>query len=378
MSGREEIITALTGISKDPKGAFEEALSGGRKVIGVMPYFVPEELVYAAGMLPFGLWGSHRTVTESRRYFPAFYCSIVHTVLDMGIKGELAGLSAIIVPMLCDSLKSMGPNLKYGVPDIPVLSLAFGQNRKIPAGIEFTASQFAKLRKQLEEISGTEITKEKLLSAIRIYDENRLAVRAFSAAAAEHPDIVSACMRADCIKAGYFMDRKEHTALLSGLTALLSKEPVCTSPYTRVVTTGILFDDRKILSMLDERRICIAADQVAYESVNTGVTAGEGDDPVRLLAERFSACVGASVLFDPEKDRGRELIRLVSDAEAEAVLWSMQKFCDPEEYDYVPVKRMLGRAGIPLLSLEADQQTVNYGQIATQLDTFKEMMELRA
>ena len=31
----------------------------GKKVIGVLPYYAPEELVYAAGMVPMGMWGSN-------------------------------------------------------------------------------------------------------------------------------------------------------------------------------------------------------------------------------------------------------------------------------------------------------------------------------
>ena len=53
------------------RGAFA-ARSEGKKCVGVLPYFCPEELVYAAGMLPCGLWGAEMQVSESKRYYPAF------------------------------------------------------------------------------------------------------------------------------------------------------------------------------------------------------------------------------------------------------------------------------------------------------------------
>jgi len=43
-----------------PKQQLAEYKAQGKKVIGVLPYYAPEELVYAAGMVPMGIWGSNR------------------------------------------------------------------------------------------------------------------------------------------------------------------------------------------------------------------------------------------------------------------------------------------------------------------------------
>ena len=37
-----------------PKQQLAEYKAQGKKVIGVLPYYAPEELVYAAGMVPMG------------------------------------------------------------------------------------------------------------------------------------------------------------------------------------------------------------------------------------------------------------------------------------------------------------------------------------
>ena len=130
-------LELLKAIAASPKARLEKTLAEGKKVIGVMPYFCPEELVYAAGMAPFGLWGAEMQANESKRYFPAFICSILHTTLEMGLKGELNELSGIMIPISCDSLKGMGANWQYGVKTVPVINVAYAQNRKIAAGDEF-------------------------------------------------------------------------------------------------------------------------------------------------------------------------------------------------------------------------------------------------
>ena len=54
----------------------------------------------------------------------------------------------------------------------------------------------------------------------------------------------------------------------------------------------------------------------------------------------------------------------------------MTKFCDPEEYDYPVIKKKLEEHHIPMLTLEIDKQMSNYGQAATAIQSFQEMIRL--
>lgn len=370
----EKLLSRFEEICKSPKNQLSQALAGGRKVVGVMPYFCPEELIYAAGMLPMGLWGSRRQAAESKRYFPAFICSILHTVLEMGLRGELDALSAIMVPISCDSLKGMGANWQYGVKGVPVINVAYAQNRKTAAGAEFTASQLKKIKAQLEGIAGREITDADIASAVEVYNSNREALLEFTAEAARHPELVSPAGRCAVIKSGYFMDRAEHTALVRALTAALAAEPLRKWSGARVVTTGIIADFPELLDIFAKNGIAIAADQVAHESVGLRAPTPVTSDPIEGMARRYGDIEGCSVLYDPGKRRGRELVELAKATGADGIIWAMTKFCDPEEYDFVPVKRMADEAGIPLLALELDQQMSNFGQAASAVEAFAEIL----
>ena len=170
------------------------------------------------------------------------------------------------------------------------------------------------------------------------------------------------------------MDRAEHTVQLKALTAALEALPESSWKGLRVVTTGILADSPALLQILQANAISVVDDQIAQESgffrTDTPVTA----DPVEGMAQRLGLIEGCSVLFDPGKQRGKELVQLSKDAKADGILWVMTKFCDPEEYDYVPVKRMADAAGIPLLAVEVDQQMVNYEQARSAVEAFSEML----
>ena len=60
-----------------------------------MPYYAPEELVYAAGMMPFGMWGSNnKTEQRSKEYCATFYCTIAQlTIASILIFARLLSLS---------------------------------------------------------------------------------------------------------------------------------------------------------------------------------------------------------------------------------------------------------------------------------------------
>ena len=376
MSTVREMLSALQGVSANPGAQLKRTLADGKKAVGVLPYFCPEELVYAAGMLPFGLWGAEMQANESKRYYPAFICSLLHTVLELGLQGKLNDLSAVMVPICCDSLKGFGANWKYGIGEgVPIIDVAYAENRKIAAGVEFTRAKFRGILTRLEELAGHVVSDTDVAAAVSVYNENRAALRAFSTAAAQHPDAVSPAERCAVMKAGYFMDRAAHTKQVAALTEALNALPVQPWKGLRVVTTGILADSPALLGILADNDIAVADDQIAQESgfyrTDTPVT----EDPVLGMAQRLAQIEGCSVLFDPGKQRGKELVQLAKDAKADGILWVMTKFCDPEEYDYVPVKRMADAAGIPLLAVEVDQQMVNYGQARSAIEAFAEMLK---
>ena len=279
-----------------------------------------------------------------------------------------------MIPVTCDSLKGMAANWQYGVKTIPVIHVAYAQNRKIAAGVEFTASQLRKIKGQLEEIAGRTVTDADIAEAVKVYNENRAALRAFTAAAAKHPEAVTPTERSAVIKAGYFMDRAAHTEALYEITSALNAMPVCAWDGIKVVTSGIIADSPALLKILEEQHIAIVDDQVAHESgffrYDTAVT----EDPILGMAQRLGDIEGTSVLYDPGKQRGKQLVELAKAAKADGILWVMTKFCDPEEYDYVPVRRMIDAAGIPLLAVEVDQQMVNYEQARSAVQAFAEMI----
>ena len=369
-----EVLSEFMDISANPKAQLDTFLKQGRKVIGCMPYFCPEELIHSTGMIPFGLWGAEKRISEAGRYLPAFICSIVQTTLELGIRGEYGGLSAVMIPILCDSLKSMDGNWRYGVENIPVIPVAHAQNRKTAAGAEFTASQYRKIKTRLEEISGRTVTDEVLRESIAIYNKRNTAVRRFIKELGKRPGALKASERNAIFKSGYFMEVVGYTEKVNELTECIAGLPVREDMSPRLVTCGIIADNSGLLKILDECGVSIIDDVVTHESLRYRFDIPEADDPIMSLALQIGEIEGCPVLYDPGKKRADMLVGVVREKAADGVLFIMTKFCDPEEYDIVPIKKILDNNGIRSLQVEVDQQTTDIEQVRTAIETFCEML----
>ena len=379
--GIPESLAYFLENAANPKGLLKKYKAAGKKVIGVMPYHIPEELIFAAGMIPMGLWGNNnKMINRAKEYSPTFYCSLVQLDLEMLLDGTLEDLDGVITATMCDTLRPMSQNIKTVVKDkFPMIFVAHAQNRFGTAGKEYTIYQNNKIKKELEKIGNCEITNDAIKEAIRVYNASRAARREFTRLAGEHPEVISAVARGAVLKAGWFLPKDEYTEKLQALNAELDALPQSQWRGTRVVTSGIICDNRQLLQIFDDNNIAVGADDVSHESRAFRVDVPEIDDDAMVcLAEQFARQDHDPMLYDcrpAEKRRVTFLQELAKNNNAQGVVIFMMQFCDPEETDYPYVKDGLNELGIPHIRLGLDQQMRDFGQMSTSLQAFSTVLE---
>ena len=365
-----------------PKQQLAEYKAQGKKVVGVLPYYAPEELVYAAGIVPMGIWGSNtKTISRAKEYCATFYCTIAQLALEMLLDGTMDGLDGIITPTICDTLRPMSQNFRVAMGDkMSVIFLAHPQNRFEEFGLQFTVDQYNHVKKELEKIAGREITNDDIQNAIKVYNESRAARRKFVKLASDHCDVITPTNRSAVLKAFYFMLKDEYIAKLNELNAELEKLPVCDWQGTKVVTSGIICDNPALLAAFEENNIAIAADDVAHESRSFRTDVPENADPMMALAQQFANVDYEVLLYDPkssENRRGEFVANLVKESGAQGLVLFMQQFCDPEEMEYPYLKKALNDAGVPHIKLGIDQQMRDFGQASTAIQAFADVLALQ-
>ena len=375
----EVMIKEFAEIAANPKAQLNKYKAEGKKCIGVLPYYAPEELVAAAGMVPFGMWGSNKkTIARAKEYCATFYCTIAQLALEMLLDGTMDQLDGIITPTICDTLRPMSQNFRVAMKDkLPCIFLAHPQNRFAPWGLQFCIDQYTNVRNELNKIAGHEMTDEDIRAAIVLYNKARAARREFVKLANDHCDVISATKRYAVLKAAWFMTKAEYTEKLVALNAELKALPVCEWKGVKVVTSGIICDNPELLKIFDDNNIAIAADDVAHESRAFRVDASEEGDPMMALAQQFADQDYEVLLYDPQSSknrRGEFVANLVKESGAQGLILFMQQFCDPEEMEYPYLKKALDEAGIPHIKLGVDQQMRDFGQAATAIQAFADVI----
>ena len=367
----QDVMKKFHEAATSPRAQMDKYMAEGKKIVLTAPVYTPEELIHSMGFVPMGAWGADTELNRSKEYFPAFLCSIVQSILELGINGAYKGASAIVIPSLCDTLKTLGENWKYAVDDIKFIPMTYPQNRKPDYGIAFTKAGYERVIRDLEELGG-KFDPEALKESNRIYNAHNAAMRRVDEALAGHPEITAA-QRSDIFKSAFFMTKEEHTALVEEFLVGLGEAG---EEKIGVVVSGILTDAPQLNAIFDEFGMHIVADDVAAQSRQYRTDAPEMDDPLQALAVKFADMDNCSVLYNVKKPRVQWIVDTAKARNAKGVVVVMTKFCDPEEFDYVMIKKACEKADLPLALVEVDRQMVHFEQVRTNLETFRDMLSM--
>ena len=378
MNRIDEIISTLGEKANHPARAIQASMrETGKKAVGVFPYYTPDEIIYAAGLLPVGLWGGQTEIKLADKYLQSFCCSIMRINLEQGMKGMYDFLSAVIIPIYCDTLKCVCDNWQAAIPRQRVIPMVYPQHRKIAAGIAYLLDEYKRVQHEIEVIAGRTITENDLEKSISLYEDYRKTMRRFTDLVCLYPVTLNAKTRHAIIKAAYFMDKRPYTALVKELMDELEKLPAEKLDGINVVVTGILAETDALLDIFVQNRFVFVADDLAQESRQFRTSVRNDGPALERLVYRIADHDGCSLLYDEEKKHGPLLIDLVRENHADGVVVCMMKFCNPEEFDYPIYKKELEAVGIPLLYLEIEQKIDSAEQIRTRIQSFAEMIRLR-
>ncbi len=369
------ILHDIEKITQNPHEIINKYLKDeGKKAIGCFLEYCPEELVYAADMLPVGLWGGDVELSLVKKYIPSFFCAPVQQTFELAMSGKYDYLSGVIVPMLCDTMKTAGQNWKVAIPEIEFIPLVYPQNRKIEAGIDFLLSEYKEVKNKLEKICNSCITEEALIRSINIYNEYRKVMREFTNIAQKHLNIITPKIRHSIFEASNYMDKKIYTNIINTLVNELKKIPEASCSGKKVILTGILLNSKGVLEALEENKLTVVSDDLAQETrqIRTDVPK-DGVSAMGRLTNRWRDMECCSLLLDPDKKRS-DMLADSAKKSADGVIVCMTSFCDPEEYDYPILKKNFEEKSIPHVYIEINDQS-SVEQVRTRVQAFAEMID---
>ncbi len=354
----------------------------GGKVVGYYCTYVPEEILYAAGVLPVRILGSHEPESITRPYLHDMYCPFCHDTLAQGLEGRYDYLDGVTLAQSCLHMRQSYFSFVDRVPNIEWdYYMPFPHGVTNPYAADFAKHEFEKFKAAVEEWLGVTITDRDLDRAIEVYNRNReLMTKVFEMRKADNPP-VTGLHAMYMVVSSQVVDKAEHNEVLESFVEELQDVENDREVGTRLMLIGSEDYDKELFELIEYGMNYPAT--FVFEENCTGAryfwgVVEDGDDRLMALARRYVYRVPC-----PAKDWargdffGRRRFQFIQDVirdyNVEAVIIAQMKFCDPHELDIPALREMLDDMGVTHLHLELDL-TQPVGQFRTRVEAMIEAM----
>jgi len=359
--------------------SLEQWKKAGNKVFGLTCNWVPEELLFAANIVPRRFLAKLEDFEPAERYVYLDTCPYIRTCLLGTIQG-LYNIDGIVYTKTCDQPCRMGDILNYYVPFS--FSHSFLMPRKrTTEGEELFAYEIRQLKEKLEEYIGGKISDEALNKACETYNKSRILMRRLQNLRNLDAPPVSGNDALTVMKAAMTMPKNTFNGLLESLLAQLEAVDGTTAKSPRIVIAGALMDKSIFHKAIEEYGGIVVAEDTCMGYQYFGFDGDDveiGSDPTTALIKRYLYHMPCSAMFEATQsgERYENLIKIVKESKADGVIFQHLQFCDCYSWDAPIYEEELNKLGIPCISLKTDYSWGSYGQIRTRVEAFLEMISI--
>jgi len=349
----------------------------GKKVIGIMSSYVPEEVISAAGMLPWRITGTWQENTKlARVYRPESSCAYCNHVLESFLQGELDFLDGIIVADIDQDLLRLWDVLDYlkAKPFCHFMHIPFVDSN---LSYQFYTGEVRRLIKSLEAFGEVKITEESLRSSTEIYNKMRkLLSHAYELRKRETPPL-SGAEALGITTAAQVMPKEQFNRDLEILLPYLeNRKANFKQIHPRLLISSDTLDNPAYLSLIEE--YCL----VCMDDMDTGSryfmqnVDTKQENIVDALAKRYISRHGGprTVHWDKQIE---QILQWVNDYRIEGMLSLPLAWCYPQQFRIPYLSRKLEEAGIPNISFDREYHLANTGQLKTRIGAFVEMINTK-
>lgn len=347
----------------------------GGKVLGYFCTYTPEEIIYAAGVLPVRILGSHEAQSVTEPHIFAMYCPLCRDCLAQGLLGRYDYLDGITLAQCCLHMRQTFTSWRKHIPLEYDYYLYMPHGIQTPRAYPYLRGELEDFKKSLEKWTRKKITDLDLDHAIEVYNENRrLMKQVYEYRKGKNPKLTG-LEAMEMVVSSQMTDKEEHNQALKELLKELPKRNVNRKTGTRLMILGSEDDDAEFLRMVESIGATFVIEDHCTGSRYFWNEVIPQEDRLSAIAARYIDRPPCPSKDWPERSRLPYILKLAKDYNVEGVLLIQQKFCDPHELDIPAIRSHLEKNGIPTYFLEFDV-TVPVGQFKTRVEAFLETFQL--
>ncbi|MFH1137439.1 MAG: 2-hydroxyacyl-CoA dehydratase family protein [Pseudomonadota bacterium] len=371
-------LAELTSLPRRGENPYvREWKDNGGQVVGFTCGYVPEEIIHAAGLLPYRLEARGETETGlADVYMHRFNCTYARCLLQAGLSGQYRFLDGFCFLNGCEQIrrlyeiweKHVGVDYQYMI----AVPHALNEN-----GFEWYLEEIFNFKEKLTSDFGRRCTAADLSRSIALYNESRrMIAELYEFRKAEAPLLTGAEALKIMLSAG-LAPREKYNDLLREALEEIKARPGRTDYQARLLLGGSAVDDPALLELIEGLGGLVVADTLCYGSRHFLNETPEQGDPLQALATRYyyhNPCPRAMGAFAARKSFTEETAR---DADVDGVILNKIVFCDNHAVESVMLSEELEAAGIPTLVLEREHNLSDVGRLRTRVEAFMERIARR-
>ncbi len=378
MADAERELESLVELAQSPnytKYALKWKQSGG-KVWGVLDSYVPEEVLIAAGILPWRIRGSRKPFPElAVQHRPAscnpYYNHVVQSVLE----GELDFLDGIAATnweqdgtRAYDLLEYWGKPGSRHILHVPYV--------KRERNLAYFVSEIREFITAVEDFSGMKITADSLQRAAQQMNKVRTLLMGLYSLRQREKIPVSGALCLNICLAAMTMAKEEFISKMENLLPYLEMRPTDSdSARPRLLVVSDFLDDPTFLGFVEGAGAVVAMDDLDTGSrYFWGAVDTDSSDITAAIAHRYLNRVPCPRMnfWEEEIDQA---IAWTTDFKVDGVLLLYLPWSYSRQYRIPFWIRRMKSAGIPFVALEREYCLFHPAQLKTRIDAFVESLQ---
>ncbi len=359
-------------------------LAEGKKVLGYYCTYIPDELLYAANLLPYRIRATGNTETNlADVYMVRFTCSFVRATFDMALRGIYDFLDGILICNSCDHSRRMFElfDLKiFGRKDFPKPASKFYYS--IPhvitdEGFEWYYTEIQELKTELEEKYNLEtITNQDLLETIDIYNKNRGLLRKIHEMRVIDAPKITGSEALQISMSNNSIPKEPANRELERIINSLKESEGIKSNAKRIMLVGSEVDSTDFTGLIEDSGALIVSDFLCFGTRNflDDVHLGFNRDPLKSIVERVYYRMSCPRMMDDHERRLEFVKNEIKRAKVDGVILQRINNCDLHGCDNMLYVHELKDLEIPVLNLDREFYQADTTRLQTRIEAFLEMI----
>jgi benzoyl-CoA reductase/2-hydroxyglutaryl-CoA dehydratase subunit BcrC/BadD/HgdB len=356
--------------------AVKDWKASSRKVIGWVNPYVPEEIIHAAGMLPFKVTGDNEPVQKqgAEAHILSNTCSYIRTCWQLQLNGQYGFLDGLVSSSFCDQDKRLFSVWEY-YSKLPYMDLLYAPRKRDEEAVKLYLADLEDFRDRLSAYGLKFIPDQDIAESIRVYNRGReLMYRLYDLRKRDRPPVTGA-EALEASKAASRLPRERFNELMEQMLDEIERTGREIKNAKRLMVIGSDIHNANQIAALEALDAVVVVDEM---DAGIRYAWGQVDNrlpPIEALARYY--LLGRPVDKHNWNSDGRLafIAEMAEQYKVDGIVSEIVRFCTYNGWDKFDLKKQMGEAGVPILELDVEYGESGSGQMRTRVEAFLEMVQ---